>query len=149
LIGRANFLAVGYEHIQVVPDSRLRTGELPLPAFVRQVSNNSYIFYFFRTRERRITISRSFIISRITCALLTGIPFTFTAHAYDIYLSRAMMKQKLLAARTCITISEYNRRYLIAQNPVIRPDSIKVTDAHAFDLPCEIGPRATGTGFLW
>jgi glycosyltransferase involved in cell wall biosynthesis len=43
---------------------------------------------------------------------LTGIGYSFTAHAHDIYVDRAMLREKAEAARFVVTISEFNRRLL-------------------------------------
>jgi glycosyltransferase involved in cell wall biosynthesis len=46
---------------------------------------------------------------------LTGIPYSFTAHAKDIYhesVDTALLTQKIREARFVITVSEYNRRHL-------------------------------------
>lgn len=43
---------------------------------------------------------------------LTGIPYSFTAHAHDIQVDRTMLDQKLADARFIVTISEFNRRFL-------------------------------------
>lgn len=43
---------------------------------------------------------------------LTGIPYSFTAHAHDIYVERPMLREKIGAARFVVTISEFNRRFL-------------------------------------
>lgn len=43
---------------------------------------------------------------------LTSIPYSFTAHAHDIYVNRSMLDEKIRRARFVITISEYNRRFL-------------------------------------
>jgi glycosyltransferase involved in cell wall biosynthesis len=45
---------------------------------------------------------------------LTGIGYSFTAHAHDLYVDRAMLREKAEAARFVVTISEFNRR-LIAE----------------------------------
>lgn len=39
-------------------------------------------------------------------------PFSFTSHAHDIFLEQHLLRDKLLAARFAVTISEYNRRLL-------------------------------------
>lgn len=46
-------------------------------------------------------------------AWLTGLPFSFTAHAYDIYLQPQFLERKLAEARFAVTVSAYNRRYLL------------------------------------
>jgi glycosyltransferase involved in cell wall biosynthesis len=43
---------------------------------------------------------------------LTGRDFTFTAHAHDIFLEKALLKEKVREAKYVVTISEYNKRYL-------------------------------------
>jgi glycosyltransferase involved in cell wall biosynthesis len=44
--------------------------------------------------------------------LLTGLPYSFTAHAHDIYVDRSMLEEKLRGAQFVVAISEYNRRLL-------------------------------------
>jgi glycosyltransferase involved in cell wall biosynthesis len=39
-------------------------------------------------------------------------PYSFTAHAHDIYVERAMLGEKIRSARFVVTISEVNRRLL-------------------------------------
>lgn len=47
--------------------------------------------------------------------LLTGIPYSFTAHAYDIYLSpKRELAFKMRMARFVVTCTAYNHRYLAA-----------------------------------
>jgi colanic acid/amylovoran biosynthesis glycosyltransferase len=43
---------------------------------------------------------------------LTGIPYTFTAHAHDIYVNRTMLDRKIREAQMVVTISDFNRRLL-------------------------------------
>lgn len=45
--------------------------------------------------------------------LLTGIPYSFTAHAKDIYLSeKGILRAKIHEAKFVVTCTEYNRKYL-------------------------------------
>jgi colanic acid/amylovoran biosynthesis glycosyltransferase len=44
--------------------------------------------------------------------LLTGIPYSITAHAHDIHVDRTMLEEKLGNAAAVATISEFNRRQL-------------------------------------
>ncbi len=48
---------------------------------------------------------------------LTGIPYTFTAHAKDIYVDtrRELLRAEIERARAVVTVSEYNRQYLLNQ----------------------------------
>ncbi|MEQ9093688.1 MAG: glycosyltransferase, partial [Miltoncostaeaceae bacterium] len=48
---------------------------------------------------------------------LTGIPYSVTAHAHDIYVDRSMLGPKLAAARRVVTISEFNREFLAEHYP--------------------------------
>lgn len=57
---------------------------------------------------------------------LLGIPFSFTAHAMDIYRDPLLLEQKLRKAKFVITISEYNKRKMLSYYPGINPDKIKV-----------------------
>ncbi|MGH2928714.1 MAG: glycosyltransferase, partial [Solirubrobacteraceae bacterium] len=43
---------------------------------------------------------------------LAGVPYSFTAHAHDIYIDRRLLRRKLADARFAVTISEFNRRLL-------------------------------------
>src|SRR5918912_3206838 len=45
---------------------------------------------------------------------LTGIPYTFTAHARDIYVDRQpeLLRAQMRHSKAVVTVSEYNRRYL-------------------------------------
>jgi len=43
---------------------------------------------------------------------LTGIPYSFTAHAHDIYVDRPMLREKIKRAAFVVTISDFNQRFL-------------------------------------
>jgi glycosyltransferase involved in cell wall biosynthesis len=43
---------------------------------------------------------------------LTGLPYSFTAHAHDIYVDQSMLSEKIAASEFVVTISEFNRRFL-------------------------------------
>ncbi len=44
---------------------------------------------------------------------LVGLPYSFTAHAHDIYVDRPMLEEKLAAASFVVTISNFNRDLLL------------------------------------
>ena len=44
--------------------------------------------------------------------ILAGIPYSFTAHAHEIYCDRTMLGEKIRHSEFFVTISEYNRRML-------------------------------------
>lgn len=43
---------------------------------------------------------------------LTGIPYSFTAHAHDIFIHRQMLREKLTDAAFAVAISEHNRNFM-------------------------------------
>ncbi len=58
---------------------------------------------------------------------LVDVPHSITAHAKDIYasgLSPTKMQRRLRDARFVVTISDYNRRYLLEQQPKARVELI-------------------------
>jgi glycosyltransferase involved in cell wall biosynthesis len=60
---------------------------------------------------------------------VTGIPFTFTAHAKDIFvydLDEHYLRDKLYEASAVITVTEFNRRFLTGQVPSLPPERIRV-----------------------
>ncbi|MGI8596947.1 MAG: glycosyltransferase [Thermoleophilaceae bacterium] len=46
------------------------------------------------------------------CERLTGVTYSFTAHAHDLYVHQAFLAEKARAAHFVVTISDYNRRFL-------------------------------------
>jgi len=56
-------------------------------------------------------------------ARLLNIPFSFTAHANDIFCNPILLKQKIQAAQFIIAISEYNRKHLYSILPC--PDTAR------------------------
>lgn len=63
---------------------------------------------------------------------LTGIPYSFSGHATDIFVHHAMLREKIEAARFVITCTRYNRGYLTGIAPA-RAASIQ-TVYHGVDL---------------
>lgn len=52
-----------------------------------------------------------------TISRLTGIPFSFSGHATDIFVHKAMLPEKIAAARFVVTCTGYNRGYLAGLAP--------------------------------
>jgi len=60
---------------------------------------------------------------------ISSVPFSFTAHAKDIYvydMEEHLLGEKLRAAKFAVTVTNYNKNYLHNQNPGLEPDKIKV-----------------------
>lgn len=65
---------------------------------------------------------------------LTGIGYSFTMHAHDLYVDRTMLRQKIDGARFVVTISRFNRALL--GRLYGRAASEKTTV-----IPCGVDPR--------
>lgn len=52
-------------------------------------------------------------VAALVAHRLLGIPFSFTAHAHDIYVDQHMLERKVRAAMFVIAISEYNKEFII------------------------------------
>ena len=72
---------------------------------------------------------------------LSGIPFSFCAHAHDIYPPDGALLEKLEAASFVRTISHTNRRYLIDLDPQAADKIVHIT----YGVPLEAAPRPPRT----
>ena len=64
---------------------------------------------------------------------MTGLPYSFSGHATDIFVHHAMLREKIEAARFVVTCTRFNRGYLTDIAPE-RADRIQ-TVYHGVDLP--------------
>jgi glycosyltransferase involved in cell wall biosynthesis len=55
---------------------------------------------------------------------LTGIPFSFTAHANDLFVAPVLLERKAADARFVVAISDYNRALLLERCPDARVETI-------------------------
>lgn len=46
------------------------------------------------------------------CRRLAGVPYSFTAHAHDLYVNQAFLERKVLDAEFVVAISDFNRAFL-------------------------------------
>jgi colanic acid/amylovoran biosynthesis glycosyltransferase len=65
-------------------------------------------------------------LAALIISKLTGISFSFTAHAYDIFMDQQMLEEKIQSAQFVITISDYNKRLLLHRYAKVANDKIKV-----------------------
>ncbi len=81
----------------------------------------------------------------MVAARLLGIGFSLTLHGSDLLLSSAYLDAKLSDCRFCITISDYNRRYILEHFRGIDPKKIIVSrlGVDAF-LPVKFAGEGTG-----
>lgn len=66
----------------------------------------------------------AFFASRIT-----GIPFSFTPHAYDLYkdnVDRAALKRRIESAASVVAVSDYNARYLADLAPTAADRIVRI-----------------------
>jgi glycosyltransferase involved in cell wall biosynthesis len=65
-------------------------------------------------------------LSALIISELTGVSFSFTAHAHDIFVHKKMLEEKIKKAGFVVTISEFNKRYILKLCPQINKNKIKV-----------------------
>lgn len=87
-------------------------------------------------------------IAAFLCGRLTGIPWSLTAHAHDIYLDRTGLERLLRDAQRVVTISDYNRallRPLAGGTPVqvVRTGLVLERHVHRIRRPPTTGPVRT------
>jgi glycosyltransferase involved in cell wall biosynthesis len=70
---------------------------------------------------------------------LTGIPYSVSVHAWDVFVNRSMLPEKLTQARRVVTCTEYARAWILARWPVLDPRRV-VCVHHGLDLE-EHAPR--------
>ncbi len=62
----------------------------------------------------------------MVAARLLGIDFSFTLHGSDLLRRADLLAPKLAACKFCVTVSEFNRQYLLGKFPAIPPEKILV-----------------------
>jgi len=77
-------------------------------------------------------------------AHLAGIPWSVSVHAWDIFVNRSMMPEKLLAARRVVTCTDFARGWLLERYPSI-PRGHVVTVHHGLDTD-RYAPRPLPVG---
>jgi len=87
------------------------------PATFKHLLQAGYLVHRLLPRRNIIHLHAHFAHSPASVAMfaaqLSGLPFSFTAHAKDIYTSDPkQLAEKLRLARFAVTCTEYNRRYL-------------------------------------
>jgi colanic acid/amylovoran biosynthesis glycosyltransferase len=85
---------------------------------------------------------------------LTGVPFSFTVHAHDLFLADNLLREKIKAANFVVTISEFNRQ-ILQQQFAAEPGNVRVihcgVDTRKFNPTRQSGgttPRLLAVGRL-
>jgi colanic acid/amylovoran biosynthesis glycosyltransferase len=76
--------------------------------------------------------SQSASVARVI-HLLTGIPYSFTGHAHDVWHDRLLLPEKLREARFAVTCSDMGRRALVAEAREDVSDKVHVV-YHGLDV---------------
>jgi colanic acid/amylovoran biosynthesis glycosyltransferase len=63
----------------------------------------------------------------MTAARLLGVPFSITLHGSDLLLHGAYLDTKLAYCAFCVTISEYNRNYILREYPGVDAGKVLVS----------------------
>jgi glycosyltransferase involved in cell wall biosynthesis len=87
------------------------------PATIKHLLQAGYLVHRFLEASRVTHLHAHFAHSPTSVAMFTaqlsGLPFSFTAHAKDIYTSDPrQLREKIGLARFVVTCTEYNRRHL-------------------------------------
>ena len=77
----------------------------------------------------------------LVAAHLLGIGFSFTLHGSDLLVHADLLGAKLRACRFCITVSNYNRKYILKNYPCVPPSKVVVQR-----LGVDPVPRGNGAG---
>ncbi len=62
----------------------------------------------------------------LVAARFLGIPFSMTLHGSDLLLHASRMDTKLRACAFCVTVSEFNRRHILAHYPAVDAGNVVV-----------------------
>jgi len=89
-------------------------------------------------------------------SLLTGVPYTFTAHAKDIFhedVDPADFRRKLLDAEACVTVSDFNVDFLRALHGSAADRVVRIyngidLDRYRYRAPGDRRPLIVGVGRL-
>jgi len=63
----------------------------------------------------------------MTAAQLLNVDFSMTLHGSDLLLRKAYLDAKLAACTFCLTVSEYNRRYIMQHHAAVEPQKVVVS----------------------
>ncbi|MBI3999981.1 MAG: glycosyltransferase, partial [Candidatus Omnitrophica bacterium] len=69
----------------------------------------------------------------LTASEISGIPFSFTGHAHDIYLNATHLREKMMRAAFVVTCTRQNKQHLMKMAPSYSGDRVMVS-YHGVDL---------------
>jgi len=87
-----------------------------------------YALLIKRSGVQHIHVHHGYFASWVAmvAARFLGIEFSVTLHGSDLLLHPAFLDIKLKHCQFCVTISEFNRRYILEHYPDVQPDKVVV-----------------------
>jgi colanic acid/amylovoran biosynthesis glycosyltransferase len=79
----------------------------------------------------------------MTAARLLGVSYSLTLHGSDLLLNGSYIDVKLAACKFCLTVSEYNRRYILARHPEVAREKV-IVSRMGVEIPERDPPHASG-----
>ncbi|MFB3903769.1 MAG: glycosyltransferase [Acidobacteriota bacterium] len=70
-------------------------------------------------------LDRASLVAMCVSRLL-DVPYSLTAHAHDIFVRPVLVREKIQGSAFTVTVSRFNRRYLLRQDPELPEDRILV-----------------------
>jgi glycosyltransferase involved in cell wall biosynthesis len=89
-------------------------------------------------------MDRAVVVALVVSRLLKK-PYSFTAHANDIYTKRILIREKMSHAKFIVTVSQYNRDHLLKNYPGLEKTKIHVL--HPWVDPSHYTPPPTKPSF--
>lgn len=77
----------------------------------------------------------------MVAARFLGIPFSMTLHGSDLLLNAVRMGTKLGECEFCLTVSEFNRRHILAHYPAVDPGKVLVQQL-GVEIPATTTPAS-------
>lgn len=77
-----------------------------------------------------------------------GVPFSFTAHAHDIFLEDHLLAEKMRRAAFGVTISEFNRQYLAKHASPAALDCMRIVHCGVSPAGFAFHPEGRRPGFI-
>ena len=101
----------------------------------RKISQNRFFHFLLvpalvkRLVDRQVTHMHAHFADAasnftLLASLMSGIPYTFTAHAYDIFIEQDLMKEKIVYSCALITCTKFNKEFLLQKYPDLPAEKI-------------------------
>jgi colanic acid/amylovoran biosynthesis glycosyltransferase len=133
LLFRAIWLCVWhFDRLADLLDRLLLKGNEPLArrarALLHTLLGACYAVRLRNSGVEHIHVHHGYFASWIAmvAARLLNIPFSITLHGSDLLLHAAYLDVKLQGCAFCVTVSEFNRRFILDNYPEVDPDKITV-----------------------